>query len=94
MHGPVAGPCRYRRQFNRPTGLEPEQTVWLLVHGWTGSLQSLELNDSRLEIAVESRPVQVKITELLDDRNTLEIRIDTDGEAPPSLIGPVELAIE
>jgi hypothetical protein len=96
------GLVRYLRNFQKPTGLESGERVWLVVEG-PRSRGTLELNSKRLGDA----DGRFDITELLGDHNRLEIvvehpavdargvaRDDDDTALTGGLIGEVRLEIE
>jgi hypothetical protein len=65
------GRVRYQRIFQKPTGLDSGQRVWLVVDG-PRSRGSVELNSKRLGEAVG----RFEITDLLKDHNRLEILVE------------------
>jgi hypothetical protein len=96
------GLVRYQRLFQKPTGLDSGERVWLVVDP-PRSRGSVELNHQRLGEAGG----RFDITEYLDDHNRLEIvvehpaldargvaRDDGDTRSPGGLIGEVRLEIE
>lgn len=96
------GLVRYLRNFQKPTGLESGERVWLVVEG-PRSRGSVELNRKRLGDAGG----RFDITELLEDHNRLEVVVehpvvdvrgmarDDDGtRLTGGLIGEVRLEIE
>jgi hypothetical protein len=96
------GLVRYLRIFQKPTGLESGERVWLVVER-PRSRGTVELNRKRLGDAGG----RFDITELLEDHNRLEIlvehpvvdargvaRDDDDTALIGGLIGEVRLEIE
>jgi hypothetical protein len=96
------GLVRYQRIFQKPTGLDSGERVWLVVEA-PRSRGSVELNYQRLGEAAG----RFDIIEYLDDHNRLEIvvehpaldargvaRDDGDTRSPGGLIGEVRLEIE
>jgi hypothetical protein len=96
------GLVRYQRNFQKPTGLESGERVWLVVEG-PRSRGTVDLNRKRLGDAGG----RFDITELLEDHNRLEIvvehpvvdergvaRDDDDTALTGGLIGEVRLEIE
>jgi hypothetical protein len=96
------GLVRYQRNFQKPTGLESGERVWLVVEG-PRSRGSVELNRRRLGEAGG----RFDITELMEDHNRLEVVVehpaldsrgvggdDGDNALPGGLIGEVRLEIE
>lgn len=94
------GRVEYRRNFNRPTGLEPGQSVWLVVeevdfHG------EVFLNDNYLgSLTFGESPLRVEVAELLYLSNVLrvEIEVKPDRDRPANqaggLIGSVRIEIQ
>ena len=100
------GRVRYRRIFQRPTGLDNGERVWLVVEP-PRSHGEIELNRKRLGEALWSgEPARFDITGALEDHNRLEIvvahpALDETGAAnddsstlPGGLVGEVRLEIE
>jgi hypothetical protein len=96
------GLVRYQRAFQKPTGLNSGEHVWLVVDQ-PRSRGSVELNHQRLGEAGG----RFDITEYLDDHNQLEIvvehpaldargvaRDDGDTGSLGGLVGEVRLEIE
>ncbi len=95
----------YRRTFQKPTGLEHGERVWLVVepprtHG------VVELNRKRLgEVRSRDRTWRFDITDLLEEHNRLEIVVshpaldaaeaadDHSSTLPGGLVGEVRLEI-
>jgi hypothetical protein len=101
------GRVSYRRAFNKPTGLESGERVWLVVEAarsqacvvWKGELIGFVNSGDAAD--------RFDITERLEDHNTLEIYVDhpaldsmrsTIGDPtqlpPGGLVGEVRLEIE
>ena len=75
------GRVRYRRRFNRPTGLEAAERVWLAIDG-VDACGSYALNGQSLgTIAGYALPAASDVTDLLAAANVLEI----DVELAPSM---------
>lgn len=99
------GGVRYRRSFQRPTGLQPRDTVWLVVEP-PRSCATVHLAGRLLGgvLRFGGPAGRFDVTHLLDDRNRLEIvvqhpapdgtRTPDDDEAPGGLVGEVRLEIE
>jgi len=98
------GRVRYRRTFQKPTGLESGERVWLVVEP-PRSHGVVELNHKRLgEVCGQS--ARFDITEQLLGSNLLDIWVShppldvrgtpsDDGDTPPGgLVGEVRLEIE
>jgi hypothetical protein len=101
------GRVRYRRIFQKPTGLDSGERVFLVIEP-PRSLGIVELNEQRLgEIRYGSPPARYDITNRLEDHNRLEILVshpalddarmaDDDGstQLAGGLVGEVRLEIE
>jgi hypothetical protein len=73
------GRVRYTRHFNRPTGLEPREKVWLVVEG-ADARGDVQLNGQALgEVRGYALPASFDFTTLIAPRNELVI----DVELPP-----------
>jgi hypothetical protein len=96
------GQVRYRRSFQKPTGLESGERVWLVVET-ARSRGVVSLCRKRLGEAAG----RFDITELLEDHNQLEILVehpavdasgvandDNDTNSIGGLVGEVRLEIE
>jgi len=100
------GRVEYRRNFNRPTGLEPGQSVWIVVeqvdcHG------EIFLNDQSLGSLslVESTSgdfLRVEVGQLLERSNVLRVEIEVKADSDRGdrvglaggLIGSVRIEIQ
>ena len=100
------GVVRYARNFQRPTGLEPGDKVWLVVEP-PRSTATVRLADQDLGTVSHGEPAaRFDITQLMADHNDLEIvvrhsKFDEDHptgrdplDAPGGLVGEVRLEIE
>jgi len=77
------GLVRYRRRFNRPSGLDPHERVWLIVEG-VDAFGSATLNGRALgEVRGYALPASFDVTDLLAQGNELLL----DVELPPELSG-------
>ena len=97
------GLVRFRRWFNRPTGLEAHERVWIVVES-VDATASVTLNGHPLgEIPLGATYCEFDITALLQPRNELLVEVGcpadaslrpTDrGNLPGGLIGEVGLEI-
>jgi hypothetical protein len=84
----------YQRSFNRPTGLVPEQRLWLFIQEWMGLVVSLTVNGCAMDIGSTEFSCQVEISRYLERHNVIELRLAAVGDVQPRLVGPVELRIE
>jgi beta-galactosidase/beta-glucuronidase len=101
------GRVRYCRTFQKPTGLDEGQRVWLVVEP-PDSRGSVTLNDQILGVLSRGdSPARFDITGLLASHNRLEIVIehplldcadapndDSNVHLPGGLVGEVRLEIE
>ena len=90
------GKVRYRRRFNRPTGLDPHERVWLVVEG-VDAFGAASLNGSQLgEVRGYALPASFDITGQLLPSNELAIDVElpaeTSGVASPLRPGRETLA--
>jgi hypothetical protein len=101
------GRVRYHRVFQKPTGLDAGERVWLVVEP-PRSRGVVQLNGKPLgEVLWGGPPGRFDITALLEDHNRLEITVehpsldadanaydDDDTNSPGGLVGEVRLEIE
>ncbi len=101
------GRARYRRRFNLPTNLEPDERVWLVVEAVDHQAR-LDLNGRPLaEMSTGAKAQRHDITPLLRLHNVLEIEVTLPAEAyhdrqargpragqSGGLVGEVRLEIE
>jgi beta-galactosidase/beta-glucuronidase len=101
------GRVRYRRTFQKPTGLDSGERVWLVVEA-PRTRGEVELNRKRLgETCRGESQVRFDITDLLQEHNRLEVLVehpaldahsaaDDDGgtNLAGGLVGEVRLEIE
>ncbi|MFK7766290.1 MAG: sugar-binding domain-containing protein [Mariniblastus sp.] len=97
-----AGQVSYERTFNRPTRLDADQKVWLVVEA-VDHLATIFLNGEELgAMKFGGLPLRVDVLAMLQPANRLRIEISSDPsgsskENPSSaggLIGSVRLEIE
>ncbi len=102
-----AGRVRYTRRFNRPTNLEPDERVWLVVAAVDHQAR-LALNGQPFaELSTGAAAARDDITPLLRLHNVLEIEVTLPAETyhdrtargdragkPGGLVGEVRLEIE
>jgi len=96
------GRVAYRRSFNRPTQLDPDQKVWLVVEE-VDFRAEIFLNDQRLgQTTLGEDPFRAEIHNQLAVANLIRIEIekpnrascDSRAELAGGLIGSVRLEIE
>jgi glycosyl hydrolase family 2 len=81
------GQVRYRRRFNRPSGLDPHERVWLIVEG-VDAFGAATLNGRELgEVRGYALPASFDVTDLLAQGNELLLDVELprglpDGPAP------------
>ena len=97
-----SGVVAYERTFNLPTGLAPDQTVWLVIEE-VDFLANISLNESFLgELRFAEGPLRLQVQQLLQPANKLRIEIATrpleeqksQSETAGGLTGSVRLEIE
>jgi hypothetical protein len=86
------GRVEFTRYFNRPTGLEPSLSVWIVVESVV-SHGSVVLNDAPLGSAGDES-AEFDVTQLLAERNCLRIEVEsTDRMRCGGIVGEVRLEI-
>ena len=81
LFGDRAGTGVFRRRFNRPTGLEPSNEIWIVFQAIPGDV-SFEINGLALspcELTPERRAYDV--TAELQEFNLMEVRVTDDPAA-------------
>jgi hypothetical protein len=58
------------RRFNKPTGLERGERVWLV---WDGAVEAAELNGEPLEVSPNPAPTRHDVTERLRLANEMRL---------------------
>lgn len=88
-----AGKARYTRYFNRPTGLEAHERVWLCCEG-ARERGEIALNGRNLASITTERGAEIDITDLLALRNELAIEVSSAAaNLPGGLTGEVWLEV-
>ncbi|EMI17846.1 hypothetical protein RMSM_05199 [Rhodopirellula maiorica SM1] len=87
-------PCAttYTRNFNRPTGIESDDRVWLRITRWQGTLVSLRINGQPQPIGTP--PLEIELSKQWAPHNQIEIQIDPAGGNPVRFDGDVTLEIQ
>ena len=93
----ASGAVRCTRHFNRPTGIEGGDRVWLVIEGLACSATVL-LNDTPIgqasRLSCGDPPARFPITPLLQARNRIVIDLDEiAGDDPLDCLGEVRLEI-
>lgn len=83
---------QYRRPFNRPTGLDADDQVYLRVTEWSGKLDFITLNGHPIAIAKDA--VFVAIRDQLALRNLIVIQLSQTTDQSPGLTGEVTIEID
>jgi hypothetical protein len=65
----------YRRAFNRPTGLEIGDKVWLSIDSYSGGSIVVLLNDQSVFQSDTHEPIRIDLTTGLEAANRLEIQL-------------------
>ncbi|MDA1050620.1 MAG: hypothetical protein O3C40_09080 [Planctomycetota bacterium] len=91
------GRVLYKRRFGRPTNLDPNERVDLVLYGISG-IAIVALNGDRLgEIKIGERVRRFELTELLLPRNELRIEVNLprggDDAAAGGIVSEVHLEI-
>jgi hypothetical protein len=93
LFGERAGSARFTRRFNRPTNLDPNERVWIVL---TDVPEDVRLQVNGRPLAAESRfhgEVAFDATSSLQDHNLLEIEIRHDPTAAPGESGGLHHAV-
>ncbi len=78
------GRALFRRGFNRPTGLESSETLWLVIEG-LDACGVVSLNGQRLgEVEGYALPREFDVTARLEPRNEVVLEIGAPGLTPHS----------
>jgi hypothetical protein len=81
------GATRWSRVFHRPTGLEPDDALWLVCSGLPeGTLVSI--NNRRLTPPDHAGPNQFDVTAHLANANRIEILLPSDLAPSSSPLAP------
>ena len=86
------GQVQFTRHFNRPTGLDGGERVWLVIESLPG-LVSVRLNGVVVGTSPPC-PARLEITELLQPRSELVIEVASElaGDAPAGVRLEIESA--
>lgn len=88
LFGERAGRARFVRRFNRPTNLDADERVWIVLSDVGGPV-TLRVNGEPVEPvpAVDPSKSNFDITSRLQPHNELEIEIEFDPSADPAAPG-------
>jgi len=76
------GRVRYRRRFNRPSGLDSHERVWLVVEG-ADARANVALNGRRLgEVQAYALHGEFDVTECVEASNELTLEVEFPGVEP------------
>ncbi len=82
------GKVRYRRRFNRPSGLDPHERVWLVIEG-VDAFGSAALNGRALgDIRGYALPASFDVTDLLGPGNELSLDVELPLVMPLGVLRP------
>jgi hypothetical protein len=82
------GGVRWSRVFHRPTGLEPDDELWLVCSGLPDGV-AVAVNGTTLAAASPSAPYQFNVTALVADKNRIELQAGAAcGQTSPSPSSP------
>ena len=100
------GRVEYRRNFNRPTGLEPGQNIWLVIEQ-IDSHGDVYLNDQLLgSLTIQGdsagKPFRIEVAQRLQLSNVLKVEIEVNANSDRGkrtgqaggLIGSVRIEIQ
>jgi len=93
---PCGAAVVWQRRFNRPTGLGPRDSVFLMVEG-LGLRGSIAINGEQLGgLSGEGEPQRFEVTDKLDLHNTVCLTLDTprptDAQTPS--VPPADVCLE
>jgi hypothetical protein len=77
------GGVRWSRVFHRPTGLEPDDELWLVCSGLPPDV-TVAMNSERLVASNADIPYQFNVTALLGDSNRIEIEVPASAFRSPA----------
>jgi hypothetical protein len=92
------GGVRWSRGFHRPTGLEPDDELWLVCSGLPAGA-SVAMNTAALTQPGHEGAYQFNVTALLADKNRVAIEIPSSGPPPaasslqPSSVFPFDVRL-
>lgn len=97
LFGERSGTALFQRRFNRPSNLEPEQRVRIVLSQPHGEV-TLRLNGERIPVTVDADETFLgDVTDQLQDFNVLEVQmtcdVSEDSDALAGLWQPVVLEI-
>lgn len=97
LFGARPGTALFRRRFNRPSNLESEQRVRIVISQPRGEV-TLQLNGKPVPVAVNAGETLLgDVTDQLQDFNLLEVQltcdVPSDSDSPAGLWRPVVLEI-
>jgi hypothetical protein len=79
----TTGATRWSRVFHRPTGLEPDDALWLVCSGLPAET-SVTLNGTLLARNAGDASHQYEVTPLITETNKVELVIPSDSAPPAS----------
>jgi hypothetical protein len=74
----AGGAARWSRVFHRPTGIEPDDELWLVCSGLPAD-SSAALNGTPLTAPNADRPHEFEVTRLLADANRIELHVPAEA---------------
>ena len=90
----VDNPVTYRRAFNRPTGLAPEDRVWLSIEHFSANSIQVLLNGTPVYQTDTGNSLRLDLTPFLEPTNQLSVQLNASAASLAALDGPVSLQIE
>lgn len=83
---------QWSRGFHRPTGLDPDDALWLVVAGMPADAE-VALNGQVLEPAAADRPGQFDVTGLVADSSRVVISVPRQAVDPPPEAFPYDVRL-
>ena len=91
--GEEPGRVRFSRVFHRPTNLNPQESVYIVMDGIGGASQ-ISVNDVQLGIHSDSvENVSFEVTDLLRPTNELIVEVEFDPQSNDSVPGGLWAAV-
>lgn len=76
------GTVRWSRVFHKPTGLEPDDALWLVCSGLPVDA-AVAVNERSLDSSAEGKH-QFEVTHLIADSNRIDIELPSNLQPPAS----------
>ncbi|HUG94317.1 MAG TPA: hypothetical protein VML55_26035 [Planctomycetaceae bacterium] len=93
LFGDAAGTARFRRRFNRPTNLDPQERVFIVFDG-IGGQANVSLNARCVGTVAEAAPAaEFDVTAVLESRNVLIVDVAFNPAERPQQPGGLWAAV-